>query len=195
MIDLDAVTAACGVLVDPDGGEGFAHLATAWCVGPGEWLTAWEDDEPPSPTAGLMSARDGGLHALDGWERDGPVAAFRCAGRAPALPLGDDAALRKRVPLEAVGYPSVIDHPAVHLHRGSLDPERYFPYLCPWRVPGHLALFTAEEGFLTGRIYRGMAGGPVIAAGGGVVGLLLDPVGNDGPHPPLGRFRRIAAGG
>ena len=191
-MDVDAVVAQCGILVGPDRTGRFTHWTTAWAVGEGEWVTAWPHDEPPGPDCRLMSAHGGELGALTGWEQDAGIAGFRSLDVGPGLPPARDPAhaLRKRAPLSAVGFPSVIDHPAFRLHRGSLDAERYLPYLCSWVVAGHLALFTADDGFLAGRCYPGMAGGPVLDGRDEVVGLLIEPTPDDG-QPPLARFRRV----
>jgi len=102
-----------------------------------------------------------------------------------------DGDLAKRDRLWALGFPDVINHPALRLARGSLTPERYFPYACPWTIQGHLALFGAREGWLTGRCYPGMEGGPVLDEAGVVVGVLAaSPASPD--HPPLARFHRLA---
>ena len=107
-----------------------------------------------------------------------------------------DAELNKRDQLSVIGYPSLIDHPVFSLHRGSLDAERYYPYLCPWTLEGHLALFSMDDGFITGQFYHGMQGSPVMNAAQEVVGIVLDgtvasPSGAR-PVPPLTRFRRLA---
>lgn len=190
MLDLDRIAAASGILVDPAGGD-FVHHATAWSLGDGGWLTVWDAEAPLGDSLRLLCAVDGSVHAPRAWERDGEVVAFTCDTAAAALVPAVEPELRKRQALTAVGYPSVIDHPAFALARGSIDCERYIPYLCPWRIPGHLALFTRDSGFLTGESHPGMCGGPVVAEDGHVVGILADtPAGT----PPLTRFVRIAAG-
>ena len=70
----------------------------------------------------------------------------------------------------------------MRLSRTALTPDLYFPYLCPWTIQGHLSLFTAREGYLTGRCYPGMAGGPVMDGDGKVVGVLLG--GEPSPEHP-----------
>jgi hypothetical protein len=193
MHDLNRIASLCGIVCTV-GPTGFTHLATAWSVGPGEWVTAWPGDEPETPPTGLklLLAQTGGVHDLTGWEYDGGMVGMQSVDIGGALPVHDEGAqLHKRDPLCAFGYPDMIDHPTVRLSRAGLTAERYFPYLCPWKVPGHLCLFTKDDGFLTGRFYNGMAGGPVLDAGGRVVGVLLG--GDVSPdHPPLARFRRLA---
>ncbi len=191
MIDLDAVTAACGIIVSEDPERGFQHLATAWSVAPGEWITAWDAEEPPGSSARLVVAHGGACAPLTDWEEDGPLGGFRSVAAPAVLPSEGEGELHKRMELEAVGYPSVIDHPAFRLHRRSLTAERYFPYLCPWRFGGHLALFTRECGHMAGTCYQGMAGGPVFDAQARVVGLLLG--GTTAPEAvPLATFHRFA---
>jgi len=172
----------------------FEHLATAWSVAPGEWVTAWDGDPEDAPDLSglLLIPADGPALAISDWEHDAGIAGFRTAAPAPlTLPSADGAELHKRTPLRALGFPSVIDHPAFRLHRGSLDAARYAPYLCPWTITGHLALFDSHDGWLTGRCYPGMAGAPVVTGDGRVVGVLTG--GEPSPdHPPLARFRRLA---
>jgi hypothetical protein len=193
MHDLNRIASCCGV-VCTTGPSGFAHLATAWSVGPGEWVTVWPGEEPDQAPTGLklLLARDGSLHDLNGWEWDGGIVGMQSVDVGEALPVHDEGAqLHKRDRLFAFAYPDMIDHPTVRLSRTSLTPQLYFPYFCPWSITGHLSLFTKEDGFLTGRFYAGMAGGPVMDQGGKVVGVLLG--GEASPdHPPLTRFRRLA---
>jgi hypothetical protein len=189
---LQTIAPSCGILIGADAQGRFDHIGTAWCVGDGEWVTAWAGEDAPVNVR-LLWANGGEPAAVEGWECEGGVAGFtaRIAGEVPALKVRRGADLSKREPLMALGYPRMIDHPAVRLHRGSLDAERYFPYLCPWTIGGHLALFTQDDGFLTGRFYDGMAGGPVFDAEGHAVGVLLD--GEAAPdHPALTRFHRLA---
>lgn len=193
MHDLDRIAQACGVVITRTASS-ILHRATAWSVGPGEWVTAWPGDEPEDPPHGLelMLARDGSIHPLSGWEWDGGIVGLKGPDLGSALPVHDEGAqLHKRDRLFALAYPDMIDHPAVRLSRSGLTPELYFPYFSPWTIQGHLCLFTAREGFLTGRCYPGMAGGPVLGADGKVVGVLLG--GEASPdHPPLTRFARLA---
>lgn len=189
MIDLELFSAACAVIVDPDGPNGFTHIATAWSLAPGEWVTAVAPREP-APSWRLLLAHSGEQAAMDGWEEDGPLHGFRSA-LAPALRVAEDGSLTKRMPLQAFGYACVIDHPAFTLHHRSLTADLYLPYLCPWSIAAHLALFTPQEGFLAGAQYPGMAGGPVCdPATGQVVGVLL-PGDTDAGSPPLARFHRL----
>jgi hypothetical protein len=190
MNDLEAVAPSCGVLLRIANGT-FEHLATAWSLAPGEWVTAWTDEEPPGADVVLMSVQDGTVAPIADWECDNGLAGFTGPTVATTLTVERDAELSKRMRLVAVGYPCLIDHPAFRLHRGSLDAARYLPYLCPWTVTGHVGLFSADDGYLTGRLYPGMAGGPVLDEERRVVGILLD--GGFAPdHPPLTRFRRLA---
>lgn len=191
MHDLPTIASSCGVLLGTDAQGRFDHVGTAWSVGPDEWVTAWASDEPPQNLR-LLYANTGTIDTVHNWEWESGIAGFTAhvAGTVPALPLRRGKELHKRDRLWALGYPSMIDHPAFQLHRGSLDSERYFPYLCPWVIQGHLALFSADDGYLTGRCYGGMAGGPVLDADGHVVGVLLD--GQAAPdHPALSRFHRL----
>lgn len=193
MHDLNRIAACCGVVITRTAGS-ILHRATAWSVGPGEWVTAWPGDEPEEAPHGLelMLARDGSVHPLSGWEWDAGIVGLKGPDIGAALEVHDDGAqLHKRDRLFALAYPDTIDHPTVRLSRTALTPELYFPYLCPWNLQGHLCLFTAREGFLTGRFYAGMAGGPVLGVDGKVVGVLLG--GDASPeHPPLTRFARLA---
>ncbi|TVR42411.1 MAG: serine protease [Planctomycetota bacterium] len=190
---IDSITAACGVIVHPEADSGFRHLATTWQVAAGEWLCAWNDEDPPPTGIYLIAAHSGAIAAIESWEQDRGIAGFRAQAEASTLPIASDQeGLNKRQLLMAVGYPSVINHPSFSIHRGSLTPERYHPYLCPWFIEGHLALYTAEEGWLTGQSYHGMLGGPVVNEEGRVVGLLGDH-GHQAPDiPPLAPFRRIS---
>ncbi len=189
MHDLSTIAPSCGVLLGTDAQGRFEHVATAWCVGRDEWVTAWAGEEPPVHLR--LLAADGAAEVdVSGWEQEGGIAGFTAkAGDIPALPVHRGKELHKRDRLQMVGYPSMIDHPAFRLHRGSLNGERYLPYLCPWTIHGHLALFSADDGWLTGRCYEGMGGGPVLDDEG-VVGVLLDGVPSP-EHPPLARFRRL----
>jgi hypothetical protein len=190
--DLNRVANCCGVVFTRTA-AGLLHHATAWSVGPGEWVTAWPGEEPdPVEGLSLMLARDGSVHALSGWEYDGGVLGLTGPDIGAALPVHDEGAvLHKRDRLFAFGYPDNIDHPSIRLARRELTPELYFPYFCPWTIQGHLCMFTSQDGFLTGRCYAGMPGGPVLGADGTVVGVLLG--GDASPdHPPLSRFRRLA---
>jgi hypothetical protein len=191
MHDLPTIASSCGVLLGQNEDGQFEHMATAWSVGPDEWVTAWPADRP-STDLRLLYTNTGAVDQVQGWEWEDGIAGFRAhvAASVPVLPLRRGKDLRKRDHLWALGYPSMIDHPAFRLHRGSLDAERYFPYLCPWVMQGHLALFSANDGYLTGRCYAGMAGGPVLDSDGHVVGVILD--GEVAPdHPALTRFHRL----
>lgn len=193
MHDLNRIANCCGVVCTRSA-TGLVHHATAWSVGPGEWITAWSGDEPEDPVTGLelMLARDGSVHPLTGWEYDGGVVGLKGPDIAAALDVHDEGTqLHKRDRLFAMAYPDMIDHPSIRLARSALTPELYFPYFCPWTIQGHLSLFTSRDGYLTGRCYAGMAGGPVMGGDGKVIGVLLG--GDASPdHPPLTRFRRLA---
>lgn len=188
---LDPIARSCGVLVGTDAQGRFEHLGTAWCSAPGEWVTAWAGEEGPGPGVRLLLAQTGEALAIAGWEHDDDgIAGFTAPSLVPALALRTDKPLAKREPLWALGYPSMIDHPSFRLARGSLDAGRYYPYLCPWAIRGHLSLFASTEGWLTGRAYDGMTGAPVLDAANQVVGIVLG--GDPAPeHPPLTRFRRL----
>jgi len=180
-----------GVLIDLEHASGFEHVGTAWQIATGEWITALGEDQELTASTRLLVVGSGQVVAISDAEREGDVVGFRAADDHPAtLAVAEQVQLSKRQPLWAMGYPTVIEHPAFRLHRGSLDGERYRPYLCPWQVQGHLTLFTLEEGWLTGATYPGMRGGPVLDADGLVVGVLLSSA--DAGSPPLTRFRRIA---
>ena len=137
MHDLSLIAPSCGVLLGQDAQGRFEHVATAWCVGTNEWVTAWSGEEPPTRLQ-LLSADGVRAGEIGNWELDHGIAGFTAAtpGINP-LPVHRDQTLRKRDRLWALGYPSMIDHPAFRLHRGSLNPERYLPYLCPWTLSGH----------------------------------------------------------
>jgi hypothetical protein len=188
---LDRLSAACGVLCRPDGADGFEHRATAFAIADGEWLTVWAG-EAPEPGLVLLHPRSGASAPIDGWEQDGGLAGFRCQlPEVTTLTIAPgDGDLHKRLPLTAVGYPSVIDHPAFALHHASLDVERYLPYCCPWRLDGHLCLFSVDEGWMAGRSFGGFTGAPVVRPDGAVVGAVIDGAGG-ADHPPLTRFRRL----
>ena len=195
MNDLQTIAASCGVILGTDAQGRFEHVGTAWCVGShsgeSEWVTAWASEDVPKDLR-LLGADSTTALEISGWEWEAGIAGFTApmSSTVPELPVRRGKELRKRDRLWALGYPSMIDHPAFRLHRGSLDAERYVPYLCPWTIQGHLALFTAADGYLTGRCYEGMAGGPVLDEEGHVVGVLLD--GQAAPdHPALTRFYRL----
>lgn len=190
MNNLEVIAPSCGVLLRFNRSS-FEHLGTAWTIAPGEWVTAWTSPEAPDSDVMLMSVDDGTVAPLSNWECEDGLAGFTSMTRPTHLTVDRDAELGKRVRLVAMGYPCLIDHPAFMLHRGSLDPARYLPYLCPWMMNGHVGLFSADNGYITGRLYPGMAGGPVLNEQHHVVGVLLD--GGYAPdHPPLTRFRRLA---
>lgn len=192
MDDLETVTAASGVLIDPEAPDGFAHLGTAWSVGPGEWLTVWTSDQPPTLSVRLLLAGTAQVGPVMAWEQeeDNPIAAFTSTLQAPSLALAPEGTLRKREGLTAIGYASVIEHPFFNLQRAALDPVLYHPYLCPWRLDGHCALFALDDGYLPGVCPTGMAGAPVLSARG-VVGIVVDGAGG-AEGPALTRFRRLA---
>ena len=192
MDDLDTVTAASGVLIDPEGPDGFAHLATAWSVGPGEWLTVWTAEQPPALSVRLLLAGSALVGPVMAWEQDddNPIAAFTSTVQAPSLALAPEGSLRKREALAAIGFASVIEHPFFNLQRAALDPVLYHPYLCPWRLAGHCALFALDDGYVPGACPVGMAGAPVLSARG-VVGIVVEGAGGGGT-PALTRFRRLA---
>ena len=191
---IDTISAACAVIVDPLAKEGFRHLATAWQVAPGEWLSAWTGEEPPPPSCQVIATHSGEVASIESWEQDRGIAGFRAAVSAETLSVASESViLGKRQALTCVGYPSVIAHPSFAIHRGSLSAERYHPYLCPWQVQGHLALFTQDHGWLAGLTYHGMLGSPVVTAEGLVVGLLSELPDASPSIPPLSTFRRISS--
>ena len=187
MIDLDGITAACGIIYTI-GEQGFRHVATAWSVGTGEWISACLPDDVELH---LLTARDGTTAAIDGIERDGEVAGFTSHDVGCSLSVGDEP-VRKREQVSVVGYPTVIDHPSFRLHRGSLDHERYYPYLCPWAGGGHLSLFSKDFGYATVPTWPGMNGSPVFGDDGRVVGVVLSISQGE---PPLTRFQRLTSAG
>ena len=136
---IDSITSACGIIINPRSAEGFRHLATAWQLASGEWLCAWQEDEQDPTDLQLIHAHSGKVCAISHWEQDSGLAGFRSDAVEQSLSISDEnTTLSKREPLLAVGYPSVISHPAFSIHRGSLSGELYHPYLCPWIIEGHL---------------------------------------------------------
>ena len=122
----------------------------------------WSDKRENPSDLELIHAHTGKVSTLDHWEQDSGLAGFRSEAIADSLTIaGESDSLSKREPLAAVGYPSVISHPAFAIHRGSLNSERYHPYLCPWimRVTWPSSPKT-RVAFGTG--YHGMEGGPVL---------------------------------
>lgn len=196
MPDLDLVTSFCGIIIGSDAAGRFTHLATACAIGAGEWVTAWDAEEPPAEKLELLCARDGSVADITGWEVGDGIAGFLSKDLGGSLEVASPTAfaehpLHKREPLWAVGFPNMIDHPSFRLAHGSLTPDRYFPYLCPWIIEGFLSLFTEYDGFLSGQYFSGMAGGPVLNADNEIVGILLG--GEPGrEHPPLAKFKRLA---
>jgi hypothetical protein len=189
MDDIVRIVDSCGVLVGIGADGQFAHLATAWSLGGGDWIAAWSGEEQPRG-AKLMRAGDGRVLEPAGWECEDGIAGFTCEAAPSSLAVARGATLHKRDRLRALGFPDLVDHPAFRLHHGSLDAERYLPYLCPWTIDGHLVLFSSQDGWLPGRCFPGMAGGPVFNEAGKVVGVLLDGAGG-AEQPPLARFRRL----
>jgi hypothetical protein len=180
---------SCAVLVGsgPDGR--FAHLASAWCLGGGDWVTAWSQDDAPAGAQLLLS--DGSVHAVRGWECEDGIAGFSASARVEPLSVATRAPLAKGQALAATGFASLVDHPAFAIAHGSLDPARYLPWLCPWTVAGALVAFSSSDGWMSGQAWAGMGGAPVLRGDGAVVGVLLDSCGG-GAQPPLCRFRRLA---
>ena len=191
MVDVNKLVAAFAVLCDPEHSGGFRHFATAWHLGDGDWVSVWTESRPVPSSMQLISVDGQAIAAVSDCEIEQGVLGFRSQAIAGSLTPAKDYALHKRDQLSVVGYPSVIDHPAFSLHRGSLSAERYVPYLCPWVLSGHLALFSADDGFLTGQYFNGMQGAPVVNAHEQVVGIVLDGT-SDPSVPPLTRFRRLA---
>ena len=185
---IDTLAPACGVIVATDGN--FKHVATCWSMAPGEWVTVLADDQAvPSADWRLILAADGSVHEMTEWDIDGVVAGFKAAAAPQTLTIAGEGHLRKRQTVQAFAYPEVIDHPAIALHRASLDADRYFPYLCPWRLSGHIALLSVETCFLAGATYPGMRGGPVLDADGAVVGILGEaPAAGSLPLTPFWRL-------
>lgn len=192
MNGLEAISRALGVLIRHRPGEPFRHVATAWQVAPGEWLTAALDEGKTGDELLLLIAADGRTVRPSQWETASGIAGFRADAAAATLEVaGEQRPLTKTEPLRAVGYPDVIEHPALRLSRDSLDPSRYFPWLCPWEIAGHCALFSAEEGWLSGQGYAGMQGAPVLDPDHRVIGLVTGPSLGEGTLPPLTPFRRL----
>ena len=159
-------------------------------MAPGEMGHGLADEQAvPNADWRLILAADGSVHSMEDWDVDGVVAGFKSASAAKTLTIADDGHLRKRQAVHAFAYPDVIDHPAIALHRASLDEQRYFPYLCPWRVSGHVALLGVETCFLAGATYPGMRGGPVLDVDGAVVGILgAAPAAGSLPLTPFWRL-------
>lgn len=189
MLALDLISASCGVVVCNTDGA-FRHLASAWSVGGGDWVSAWSEEDLATDVDLMLIAAGGDIVPVTDLEHADGVAGFHAELAVPGLAIAQAAALRKRMLLEAVGYPCVIDHPAFALSHGSLNAERYLPYLCPWRISGHLALFSADDGYLTGDCHAGMPGGPVLDETGLVVGMVVEGFVAPG-QVPLTRFRRL----
>ncbi len=191
MFDINSVADAFGVLCDPKHHAGFKHVATAWHLGDGDWVSAYTPKSNLPESLVLLVVTTGEIQEVSECETQEEVLGFH-SYRAPAkLNVAKEVELFKRDPISVISYPSVIDHPAFSLHRGSLSADRYYPYLCPWTLDGHLSLFSAEDGYITGKFYYGMQGAPVFNNKREVVGIVLDGV-DDGRAPPLTRFRRLA---
>ena len=191
MVDLNSLVPAFAVLCDPEHRSGFKHFATAWHLGDGDWVSVWTEDRDVPSSLQLISVDGRDVAAISDCELEQGVLGFKSFQAPSALVPAKDYELHKRDALSVIGYPSVIDHPAFSLHRGSLSAERYVPYLCPWTLDSHLALFSADDGYITGQYYRGMQGAPVLNLHQQVVGIILD--GTMEPSvPPLTRFRRLA---
>jgi hypothetical protein len=191
-MDLDRIVPSLGVIVDTAAAGGFAHLATAWCVGPGEWISALSDPISLGDSCRLLVAGSGAVVPLQVQDVEDGVVGFRAETDAATLQVSAQP-LRKRMPLTVIGYPEVIDHPLLRLSRQSITAEDYLPFLCPWRVQGHLCLYGKDDGYLAGAYYPGLIGAPLLDDGGRVQGIALD--GNlDSIHPPLIRFRRLEGG-
>src|SRR5258708_1252069 len=112
MIELAGIAPRCGVLVGSDGAGQFSHVATAWAVGPGEWVTAWAGEDPPPSDVRLLGSGDGNLGAIAGWEVENGIAAFTSLDAGSVLTVAkptkaDESALHKRDGLWALGYPDV----------------------------------------------------------------------------------------
>lgn len=191
MIDLHTLAPAFAVLCDPEHTSGFKHWSTAWHLGDGDWVSVWHGDKPVPPKMKLVSVSGQEIHDINDSEIEDGILGFRSWTAGGVLTAAKESPLHKRDTLSVLGYPSVIDHPSFSLHRGSLSAERYVPYLCPWTIDGHLALFSADDGYLTGQYYKGMQGAPVMNAQQQVVGIVLDGT-VDPTVPPLIRFRRLA---
>ena len=88
MMAFNELVQSCGVLVDPEAEGGFAHLATAWMLNDGEWVTSWSGDVAPAASARLILAHSGEAVPISSWEQDEeqPVAGFQAAA-APASRL------------------------------------------------------------------------------------------------------------
>lgn len=192
MFDINSVIDAFGVICDPDHHAGFKHVATAWHLGDGDWVSAYTPPSPLPDSLVLLVVTTGAVEAISNCEVENKLLGFQSVSVSSKLNVAsDESALQKRDEISVIGYPSVIDHPAFSLHRGSLSAKRYYPYLCPWKLDGHLSLFSADDGFITGKFYYGMQGAPVFNQQRDVVGIVLD--GSDGKRAPsLTRFRRLA---
>ena len=196
MFDIHSVVPAFGVICDPNSAQdagGFRHVATAWHLGNGDWVSVWNGEEKPHDQLQLLSVIDQRCENISNCEIQNGILGFNAFTADCALKIHSDSKLQKRDPVYSLGYPSVIDHPAFSVHRGSLTAERYFPYLCPWTMEAHIALFSADEGYITERFYKGMQGSPVLNAQQEVIGVIVDGSGgaNDS-HVPLTRFIRVA---
>ena len=189
MNELTTIVKACGVLVGLGADGAFAHLGTAWSLGNGDWVTAWSAASPPRNPQ-LIRTGDGRSCVVADWECEDGVAGFTSEPAEVSLAIAATDQLHKRDSLWALGFPSLIDHPAFALSHGSLDSQRYTPYLCPWVIEGTLVVFSSQDGWMPGRLHAGMGGGPVLASDGTVVGVLLDGAGT-AEQVPLSRFRRL----
>lgn len=187
---MEKVAPACAVICDPQGPDGFRHIATAWHLGNGDWVSVWNEDTQPHEHLQLLSVYDQRCEPLRNCEVENGILGFNAFTAECTLKVNKENDLRKRDTVFALGYPTVIDHPAFSVHRGSLSAERYFPYLCPWTMNGHLALFTADEGYITECFYPGLQGSPVFNSAQEVIGVIIDGSGG-GAHVPLTRFMRV----
>ena len=188
---LNDIVPALGVMIR-EAEHGFEHLATCWHLGDGGWVSALTPGAVLPEDARIVTVADGACYSLESVEERDGVLGIQASGAAVGDLSLSSQELGKRAVVSVVAYPEVIDHPLLQLSRRSLTATDYVPFLCPWSTEGHIALFSADDGFVTGSWYAGMNGAPVLDSAGAVLGVAINGS-TDANHPPLIQFRRLSA--